>query len=288
MLQSEKFKDWQFRYQYIYAKRQSDKSKNKFIGALLTDLFDLGVTPTIIEFDRQKNRASRNIYIGDLSHSKRVICTYYDTPQKFFGDYVLFDRDTQSRRTILYLIVTSVILLLIGFFSLLYLINNQFLVFNFQNPRAYLGFLVILIFFVVLGRVSKGLPNRQNLIRNTSTLLLMLSMIEKNNDEQTAFAFIDEGSLGEQGLKVLQSSVSKNTLIFFLDSIGANTALNFKGEKSEKFSDNSIKNASGLTVNYIFSGEKKDNQFYLSKKILKNKKINMKNLDGVMKAFSFT
>ena len=38
MEQSEVFKDWLFRYQYVYRLRRTEKSKKRFLAALVTDI----------------------------------------------------------------------------------------------------------------------------------------------------------------------------------------------------------------------------------------------------------
>ncbi|MGM0238738.1 hypothetical protein [Enterococcus sp. AZ103] len=286
MAATEKFKDWQFRYQYMYATRRSEKSKKRFIGALVTDLSELGVEPKVIEFDQQKKGASRNIYVGDLKRAKKIICTYYDTPPNFFGDYVLFDRQAQSRKTIFFIVLTTIISIVLGLAGLALFMQNNLFAFDFSQLKTYVGIAAILLFFLIFGKVTKGLSSRKNLVRNTSTILMMLAMIEENKNADIAYAFIDEGSYGERGLEVLKESTKKTIPIYFMDSVGAETPLYFKGDKTESFSKTAVDTQTKRQMNYIFCGESKDTTFYLSKDILKRKEINMANINQLIEAFS--
>ena len=92
MQQNEKFKDWLFRYQSIYRVRRTEKSKRRFLSALVTDLSEMREDVQVIEYNRQKKYASRNVYVGDIDKADQIICTYYDTPIQHFGPYILFDR----------------------------------------------------------------------------------------------------------------------------------------------------------------------------------------------------
>lgn len=286
MALSENFKDWQFRYQYLYATRRSEKSKKRFIGALVTDLSQLGVTPQVIEFDRQKKSASRNIYVGDLKKAKKVICTYYDTPPSFLGDYVLFDRKVQSRKTIAFLVITTVAAALLGLAGVMLAIKNELFAFDFSQPKTYLGIALLLLFFWGFGQVARGLSNRRNLIRNTSTILMMLAMMEKEQNPDIAYDFIDEGSFGERGLAVLQESLGKGTVVYLLDSVGADAPLYFKGRQTAPFAKQAVSQPPQVKVNYVFTSETGSEGFYLSKALLKKKELNMENLHQVMAAFS--
>lgn len=285
MALSENFKDWQFRYQYLYGVRRSEKSKRKFISALVTDLAQMGRDPQVMEFDQQQKSASRNIYVGDLQKAKRVICTYYDTPPSFLGDYVLFDRSTQSKKTMAFLLITTIVAALLGLLAVLAAIKYNLFDFDFSRPQTYLGIALLLLFFWGFGKVTRGLSNRRNLIRNTATILMMLAMIEKGGDPETAYAFIDEGSFGERGLQVLQDSLKKGTKIYLLDSVGAAAPLYFKGKEIVPFDEDWAK-LSQAPINYVFSGEADPKGFYLSKTLLKQKELNLANLQQIMAAFS--
>lgn len=98
MEQTEGFKDWLFRYQYVYRLRRTEKSKKRFLAALVTDIAKMRKDVRVIEYDQKKNYAARNVYVGNIKQADRIICTFYDTPPESFGSYQLFDRKTKRRR----------------------------------------------------------------------------------------------------------------------------------------------------------------------------------------------
>ena len=71
MQQNEKFKDWLFRYQSFYRVRRTDKSKRRFISALVADISDMREDVQVIEYNRHKKYASRNVYVGDIEKADR-------------------------------------------------------------------------------------------------------------------------------------------------------------------------------------------------------------------------
>ena len=56
----------------------------------------------------------------------------------------------------------------------------------------------------------------------------MLEMIRTIDDPSVAYAFVDEGCYGEKGLDSVRSGMKKR-LFFYLDSVGADTPLQFSG-----------------------------------------------------------
>ncbi len=98
MEQTEVFKDWLFRYQYVYRLRRTEKSKKRFLAALVTDIAKMREDVHVIEYDRQKKYASRNVYVGDIKQADQVICTFYDTPPESVGSYQLFNRKIKPKK----------------------------------------------------------------------------------------------------------------------------------------------------------------------------------------------
>lgn len=54
MEQTEGFKDWLFRYQYVYRLRRTEKSKKRFLAALVTDIAKMRKDVRVIEYDQKK------------------------------------------------------------------------------------------------------------------------------------------------------------------------------------------------------------------------------------------
>lgn len=109
-----------------------------------------------------------------------------------------------------------------------------------------------------MGKAARGWPSRQTFIRNTSSILTMLEMIRTIDDPSVAYAFVDEGCYGEKGLDSVRSGMKKEAILFYLDSVGADTPLQFSGNYFSN-KEQWLKQVDKLkekNVNYIFSARK--------------------------------
>ncbi|WP_313466770.1 hypothetical protein, partial [Carnobacterium sp.] len=210
------------------------KSKRRFLSALGTDISEIRDDIQVIEYNRHKKYASRNVYIGDIEKANQIICTYYDTPPKSFGSYILFNRKEQGKRTTAFILISSILMILAGIFGTLFFMQYVSDPFDLTSFRTVFVVLAYGMYFFLLGKITKGLSNRNTLIRNTSSVLALLTIISEIKDEKTAFAFIDEGSFGESGLEAMNTSHRNKKKIFFLDSIGADVPLHAVGNGFSK------------------------------------------------------
>lgn len=289
MQQNEKFKDWLFRYQSFYRVRRTDKSKRRFLSALVADISDMREDVQVIEYNRHEKYASRNVYVGDIEKADQIICTYYDTPIQHFGPYVLFDRKEQEKRTTSFIVASSVLLLLAGIAGTLLYMRYASGAADLISVRTLFIALAYGVYFYLFGKIAKGSANRKTLIRNTSSVLAMLAMISEAKGEKTAFAFVDEGSFGDSGLEAMRTPNNKKAKIFFLDCVGADAPLHVRGNdfSREKLSALQIDHQpSDETITYIFSAKTSEKeqktQFYLDKSDLSRKNLNMENITRVM------
>lgn len=289
MEQTEGFKDWLFRYQYVYRLRRTEKSKKRFLAALVTDIAKMREDVRVIEYNQQKKYAARNVYVGNIKQADRVICTFYDTPPESFGSYQLFDRKDQAKKTTRFILASTIVAILLGIVgTLIYmrLSPNSFQL----NSIGTLGIVAIYAaYFALLGKVTKGLSNRKTLVRNTSSILAMLKMIAENKQKNIAYAFLDEGSYGNKGLDELQDQVKNHCKIYYLDSVGASAPLHLIGESpnSSKINGNVDYQAADQKVSYLFSARKDQEHagFYLNPADLKEKQLNMENIATVTTLF---
>ncbi|MDT2614204.1 hypothetical protein P7D31_04285 [Enterococcus dongliensis] len=289
MEQTEVFKDWLFRYQYVYRLRRTEKSKKRFLAALVTDIAKMREDVHVIEYDRQKKYASRNVYVGDIKQADQVICTFYDTPPESVGSYQLFNRKDQAKKTTVFILATTLLMIFLGVIGTLIYMRISPDSFQFNSIRT-LGIMAIYAgYFALLGKITKGLSNRKTLVRNTSSLLAMLKMIAENKTKTVAYAFLDEGSYGSKGLDELQKQVKRNSKIYYLDSVGASAPLHLLGEMPKnKIVDETIEyQAVDQTINYLFSARKDQETavFYLNPADLKKKQLNMENITAVTNLF---
>lgn len=281
------FNDRLARYSFMYSSRNSNKEKTRFLKALVTDISQVRKDISVIEYSNQKKDSARNVYVGDIEKADQIVCTYYDTPPAYFGDYILFNRKKQGKQTTKAVICMSLIWIFLGILgTLLYmkLVSAPFVLFSVQTAC------LVLIYggyFVILSKLSKGEWNRKNLIRNTSSVLCLLQMLTENqNQKKVAYAFIDEGCYGRRGLDVLVSSVKKNAKVYCLDSIGADATLNVMGKqfKEELAESKEIRYVSPRgQINYLFCADMNQNkEFYLDKSKLNKKNLNYSHFTQVI------
>jgi len=268
------YKDRLARYSFMYRSRNSNKGKTRFLRALVTDISQVRKDISVIEYSAQKNHTARNVYVGDIEKADHILCTYYDTPPAYLGDYVFFDRKKQEKQTTKAVLSASIIWVFLGILgTLLYmkLVSEPFVLFSVQTACIAL---IYGGYFIILSKLSKGMWNRKTLIRNTSSVICLLQMLTENrNQKKVAYAFIDEGCYGERGLDVLMSSIKKNAKVYYLDSIGAEAALNVVDKQLDK-----------NKINYIFCADiNKNKEFYLDKSKLNKKSLNLENFNQTIK-----
>ncbi|MDT2601283.1 hypothetical protein P7D85_15960 [Enterococcus hulanensis] len=289
MEQTEGFKDWLFRYQYVYRLRRTEKSKKRFLAALVTDIAKMREDVRVIEYNQQKKYAARNVYVGNIKQADRVICTFYDTPPESFGSYQLFDRKDQAKKTTRFILASTIVAILLGIIGTLIYMRLSPNSFQLNSIGTFGIVAIYAAYFALLGKVTKGLSNRKTLVRNTSSILAMLKMIAENKQKNIAYAFLDEGSYGNKGLDELQDQVKNHCKIYYLDSVGASAPLHLIGESpnSSKINSNVDYQAADQKVSYLFSARKDQEHagFYLNPADLKEKQLNMENIATVTSLF---
>ena len=212
--------DWIVRYGFLLKKRNSDKQKDKFIRTFLSDVLNIRDDIIVIEIEGKK-RKYHNIYIGDVSKADKIITTYFDTPIVSFGDYSLTDTEKNKRNSLSRIAFESVVSLCIGlgiFFFLMRVFEGTLL--------TTVLTVFALAFFYVFNGIVKGRASSKTQVRNTSSLVLVLSLLAKyKGNKKVAFAIVDGGCTNEIGLVALKNSVKIQSKIYELDSVGANTTL---------------------------------------------------------------
>ncbi|MGX7031445.1 hypothetical protein [Vagococcus zengguangii] len=270
------FKDWIFRYQYIYNSRLTDKKKTRFIKSLFTDIMKFRQDVQIIEYNSDKGSSLRNIYVGDIETADEIVCTYYDTAPNFLGDYHLFDRNKQKASTTNFILLSSTLTILLGVVGTYLYIKFIADKFEFLSIQT-LGLVGLYgLYFLMLSNVVKGNILNKNLIRNTSSILTILDLIRSTSNTKRAYAFIDDGCYGDRGLEPLLNQKKKRAKIIYLDSIGAQAPLHIE----ENIQINETQASENIT--YVFSANPSESDdytaYFLSKKDLKEKKINIENI----------
>ena len=220
MENSRQINDWIVRYGFLLKKRNSDKQKNKFIQAFLTDVLSIRDDINVIEIEDKKKKY-HNIYIGDFSKADKIITTYFDTPIVSFGDYSFSDMENNKRNTLFRITIESIFALMVGV-AVFFLLNNFF------EGTFLTTVLTIfaLVFFFVFNRIVKGRADGKTQVRNTSSVITILSLLAKyKKNKKIAFAIVDGGCTNSVGLVTLYNNLKKQSKIFELDCVGVNEKL---------------------------------------------------------------
>lgn len=287
MDREQQVKDWYIRYHSILGKRYTKKQKDWFLESLSADIqamrSDLQLDAfRLHEKDKQEYR---NLYVGDLEKADKIICTYYDTPAAHFGSYQFFNAERRKKGTLNFILLSSVLFILMG---LLFTLAVGIPVLEANDALSLSGILLILfygVYFYYLNRITRGWPSRHTLMRNTSSLLLLLDCINTLKGKRVAYAFLDGGTTNQAGLKQLLKT--SKAPVYMLDSIGSsqpchqimvNPALASEDGGIERVLTSDF-NSDRLV--YLISGRKENGSFFLTQEDLREKELNSANMNGI-------
>ncbi|WP_027108346.1 hypothetical protein [Lacticigenium naphthae] len=286
MDQAELMKDWYVRYNYIVGTRQTVKQKSRFLSSLLSDLKKIDREVHIHGFG--DNNHGKNVYVGDIKNAKRIISTYYDTPIYQYGSYYLMDADLNKKNTIKTIIFQNLLFVTLGMLAAYFVGIPIYQAYDFLSVPAIAVTLFFLVYFILLKKISAGWPAKKNLIRNTSSLLVLLKFMHSTRDKDTAFAFLDYGAYDQAGLAELRKNSQGS--IYYLDSIGANKELyQMSSDKNLLVPDDNVKEVEKSVTDhkqilFLTSMEKDKESYFLTKNAMKQKELNDKNMEN---AFEF-
>lgn len=289
MSQEEQIKDWYFRYHTIFGKRYSRKQKDRFLDSLVADIRPFREDLELYSFNLYENdkHVYRNLYVGNLKTAKRVICTYYDTPAAFLGSYRFFDKESQKKKTTLSVLFTNLIWLVLGLLFTIYIAVPIFEANGLLSGQSLLVILGYILYFYFFNRIRSGLGRRKNLIRNTSSILMLLDQIaNKKVRGTTAYAFLDAGCTNKAGLdRLLEQTDAK---VYMLDSVGSEYPL-YQVSNSEKMTQQYDgiepvvkENFRDEKLLYIISGAQENDHFVLPRSELKKNQLDDDNMNTVM------
>lgn len=269
MDQQELIKDWYIRYHSIFKSRYTNARKSKFLQSLEADIKQFRDDVKLDHFKfYEKNAAEyRNLYVGNIKKAKVVFSTYYDTPSQHIEAYEFFNIEERKRKKTKLILLTSMIYLLIGLAVTWFIampVFQNYETFTWQFITMVLGILVYIFFF---GKITKGWPNRQNLVQNTSSVLvLLLAISQLRKNRRVAYAFLDAGSLNDGGLDRLKEETTAK--IYHLDSIGSQQELHLL--------------SNGDSLYHLISASKVDDRYQLSLADLKAYQLNENNMNQVL------
>lgn len=218
MMDSELFEDWVLRYGHMLKKRYSKNQKKRFLSSLVADLSALGQEVSLRKDKADKD--SLHVVVGNLKQARTVVATYYDTSAVATGDYCYFNLEKQKKAITIPILALGGLLLVVGllvtyFFTIPFLAQGL-------TWRLVLIALGYFIYFLIFGRITKGWPSGKTMIRNTSSLLLVLDYLKDNSDSSLAFVFYDNGVQGKSSIQKVANKLDlERQQLILLDSIGA-------------------------------------------------------------------
>ena len=285
MNRDEWMKDWFVRYHMILGRRYTKKQKMRFLQSATADIRQFRPDIELDSFklhegDKQKYH---NLYVGNIKTADKVICTYYDTPAIQLGSYHFFDVEHRKRSTMTWIGIFSLLFIVVGLIYTLFVAIPVFQANGIWNFFSLLSVLGYLVYFYFLNRVTRGWPTKKNLVRNTSSVLLLLDCIYSCKNKKVAFAFLDAGCTNSAGLDQMMGE--NKASIYMLDSIGSTQPLYqvakrptlFIRNESIESAEPSFKQSNRLL--YLISGKREIHSFLLLKEDLKSKQINEVNMN---------
>ncbi|MBU5343398.1 hypothetical protein [Caldifermentibacillus hisashii] len=290
MNRQELLKDWYIRYHLVFGKRYTIRQKKRFLKSLSADIlpFRQDIKLDTFKLNEKDKNEYQNLYVGNIKKADTIICTYYDTPAVRCSPYHFFDIEHRKKSLTTFILFSSILYIIIGFLFTLLVAIPIFQTKEIGSIWFILCILFYIVYFYFLNKVTRGLPKRNNLIQNTSSILLLLNCIASFHSKRLAFALVDAGCTNDVGLEKLMNE--SDAKVYMLDSIGSEKPLYQVMPNSNQYREiESVDQVDSLVFTndrlvYIISGDKKDDQFILSRKDLQKKKLNESNMNNL---FSF-
>lgn len=285
MNRDELLKDWYIRYHLILGKRYTRKQKSRFLQSVSADInqFRTDIELDSFKLDEQDKQEYRNLYIGDIKTADKVICTYYDTPAIQLDSYHFFDLVHRKRVTMKWIGLLSLLFILLGLVYTLYIGIPAFQADGLWSLPSILSVLFYIVYFYLLNKITRGWPNKKNLVRNTSSILLILNLMHSFKEKKVTYALLDAGCTNIAGLNQVMERT--DAAIYMLDSIGSSQPL-YQAAKNPKLfiKEDSVKQVQSSSEEnnqllYLISAKENQGSFILPRENLREDKLNESNMN---------
>ncbi|UJF16326.1 hypothetical protein LZ578_04140 [Jeotgalibaca sp. MA1X17-3] len=285
MSRDELLKDWYIRYHLILGRRYTGKQKKSFLQSVFTDInqFRKDIEIDSFKLGEQNKQEYRNLYIGDVKTADKVICTYYDTPAIQLDSYHFFNLAHRKRVTMKWIGIFSLLFILLGVAYTLFIGIPTFQAEGLWSIPSVLSILFYIVYFYLLNKITRGWPRKKNLIRNTSSILLILNLIYSFKNKKIAYAFLDAGCTNNAGLDQLQEQT--NAAIYMVDSIGSSQPLYQVAKDPKLFvKEDSVKQVQSPAqekrqILYLISAKEDQDSFVLSRENIRENQLNDVNMN---------
>lgn len=218
-------KDKIFSYCVVLGKRFTEKQKKNFLFASQIEFEDNGVKSEVFSSELKLRMNQRmphyNLYVGNVEKADLIICTYYDTGTKNFikTNVKAFTTGFDKINYIIQIVLSILLLGLLVWIDIKFFVNGLFINSGLISFASILFLITNAIGVFVISKVGKGIPNRNNFVRNTSSVLTIFELSKQLKDKNIGFALIDGGCSTNYGIKMLREKISKRTKLVYLDSI---------------------------------------------------------------------
>lgn len=215
------------KYAIGFSKRYTRGQKNAFINEIGKEFQSHGYRVNGAAA-KKKGGVSMNLHVGDVGHAKTLVVVNYDTPQHNFGNpmkYYPFNGPSTFASSFFPIYAPAII----GGILTLWLIVSYLPKIDFQGNLFYSIAVVAVLVVIMLGSfiMTKGIANKTNFNRNTSSVIAALRLAEELEDNQrskVAFVLTDNGCTNHNGDYMLREALPKTIderLVIMLDCIGA-------------------------------------------------------------------
>ena len=213
----------------VYGARYTNRQKFAFASYLVKQLEKQECSPKLLGGGLKKGEPAA-ILCGDLDRANIILAAPYDTCSKAFLPgyrYYPFSKKKSEEQNRLNGLVE---LFLMAVFVLLcaLVLYKTGVELNFSSFRTFLTLACVGVLGLLTGAVAKGVSNRQNLNRNTASVMLLYTLaLELKENKKAAFVFCDRACLNGEGYGFLaracENKGRKNFLI--LDCVGYGDAV---------------------------------------------------------------
>lgn len=208
------------------SKRFTRKQKNTFINEIGKDFQTCGYRVQGAA-SKKKGSYAVNLHVGDVGKSKKIIVVNYDTPQHNFGNpmkYYPFDGPATFASSFFPIYAPSII----GGVLALWLVISYVPKIDFSTSFIYslCVSVTLIVVMIVSFLLTKGIANKVNFNRNTSSVLVALMLASELSDEdreKVAFVLTDNGCTNHAGDYMLREALPTTIdqrLVIMLDCVG--------------------------------------------------------------------
>lgn len=159
----------------------------------------------------------------DIEDKDIVFITYYDTP-RYAPKFKYEPLNTKNLRLENNIAKLMPFLLIAALFVFLLLISRE----NFYNGSFDFNDVLIILFSIAIFLITilyhKGFERKNNIVRNTSSVVSIIKLFQELDDDSIGLALVDNGCNNNYGLYNLFKSYDfVNKKVILLDCVGANS-----------------------------------------------------------------